>query len=44
MKNVGRHGGKVIGQPMNIPEVGKYVMFFDTEGNKDCLLQPVMRK
>ena len=33
-------GGKVLGQPMDIPGVGKYVSFTDTEGNRVSMLQP----
>jgi hypothetical protein len=34
MRRVGKEGGKVLGEPMQIPGVGKYVSFFDTEGNR----------
>lgn len=40
MKMVEAAGGKVIGKPMEIPEVGKYVSFYDTEGNRNSLMQP----
>lgn len=33
-------GGKVLGEPMQIPSVGQYVAFFDTEGNRASMLQP----
>ena len=37
-----RHaGGTVLGEPMEIPGVGKYVSFIDTEGNRVSMLQPV---
>jgi predicted enzyme related to lactoylglutathione lyase len=36
-------GGKVIGEPIEIPGVGQYVSFFDTEGNRVSMLQPVPR-
>lgn len=42
MKVVKKAGGKIIGQPMDIPGVGKYVSFVDTEGNKLSMLQPLM--
>lgn len=42
MKKVVRAGGKVLGQPMDIPGVGRYVSFKDTEGNRASLLQPSM--
>ena len=31
-------GGNVIGDPMEIPGVGQYVSFFDTEGNRASIL------
>jgi hypothetical protein len=37
---VERAGGKVLGEPMSIPGVGRYVSFLDTEGNRSSLLQP----
>ena len=40
MKDVGKAGGKVLGKPMDIPGVGRYVSFTDTEGNRVSLLQP----
>jgi predicted enzyme related to lactoylglutathione lyase len=40
MKKVARAGGKVLGEPMEIPGVGQYVSFFDTEGNRVSMLQP----
>jgi predicted enzyme related to lactoylglutathione lyase len=33
-------GGTVIGEPMDIPGVGKFVAFVDTEGNRGSILQP----
>lgn len=42
-KKVTDAGGKVIGEPMEIPGVGQYVSFFDTEGNRVSMLQPVPR-
>lgn len=43
MKKVADCGGKVLGEPMEIPGVGQYVSFFDTEGNRVSLLQPNSR-
>jgi uncharacterized protein len=43
MKKVAQSGGEVLGEPMDIPGVGKYVSFFDTEGNRVSMLQPVAR-
>ena len=33
-------GGKVLGEPMTIPGIGRYVPFLDTEGNQVGMLQP----
>ena len=40
MKKVEKAGGKVLGEPWDIPGVGLYVSFFDTEGNRVSMLQP----
>lgn len=40
MQKVAKAGGKVLGEPMDIPGIGKYVSFTDTEGNRVSLLQP----
>jgi len=40
MKRVEKAGGKVLGEPMEIPGVGLYVAFIDTEGNRVSMLQP----
>ena len=42
MKDVEEAGGKVLGEPMDIPGVGSYVAFVDTEGNRVSMLQPSM--
>jgi predicted enzyme related to lactoylglutathione lyase len=42
MKSVEEAGGKVLGDPMDIPGVGQYVSFIDTEGNRVSMLQPSM--
>jgi len=34
MNKVAKAGGKVLGEPMEIPGYGMYVSFFDTEGNR----------
>jgi len=34
-------GGKTIGNVMNIPGIGEFVMFRDTEGNQVGMLQPL---
>jgi uncharacterized protein len=36
-------GGRVLGEPMEIPGVGQYVSFTDTEGNRVSMLQPIPR-
>ena len=41
---VSQTGGQVIGKPVDIPGVGSYVSFRDTEGNICSLLQPVMHE
>ncbi len=40
MKKVKDAGGKVLGEPWDIPGVGLYVAFIDTEGNRVSMLQP----
>jgi len=40
MKKVEEAGGKVLGEPMDIPGVGSYVSFLDTEDNRLSMLQP----
>jgi predicted enzyme related to lactoylglutathione lyase len=40
MDKVTAAGGKVLGEPMEIPGIGRYVAFLDTEGNRSSLLQP----
>jgi uncharacterized protein len=39
MARVKAAGGEVLGEPMEIPGVGQYVAFTDTEGNRNSLLQ-----
>lgn len=41
MGKVTSAGGKVLGEPMDIPGVGSYVSFFDTEENRLSILQPL---
>ena len=43
MKTVATAGGKVLGDPMEIPGIGQYVSFYDTEGNRIAMLQPLPR-
>lgn len=35
-----KSGGKVLGKPMEIPGIGMFVSFKDTEGNRVGMLQP----
>jgi uncharacterized protein len=43
MKKVTESGGTVLGEPVEIPGVGQYVSFIDTEGNRVSMLQPLPR-
>jgi predicted enzyme related to lactoylglutathione lyase len=40
MMKIEAAGGKLSGEPMEIPDVGWFASFFDTEGNRANLLQP----
>jgi predicted enzyme related to lactoylglutathione lyase len=42
MQKVKEAGGQILGEPMDIPGVGAYVSFTDTEGNRVSLLNPGM--
>jgi len=42
MKKISSAGGKLMGEPVDIPGVGKYISFIDTEGNRVGTLQPTM--
>ena len=41
MEVVKNAGGQIEGNPMNIPGIGDFIMFKDTEGNRVGILQPV---
>ena len=43
MEKVRQMGGTVLGEPMAIPGVGRYVSFIDTEGNRLSMLEPLPR-
>ena len=43
MEAIKNAGGQVLGEPMDIPGVGAYVSFIDTEGNRVSILQPLMK-
>ncbi len=40
MEMVKKAGGKILGEPMDIPGIGKYVAIEDSEGNRVGTLQP----
>jgi uncharacterized protein len=42
MDKIAKAGGKVIGEPMEIPGIGKQISFSDTEGNRLSILEPTM--
>lgn len=42
IRDVNAAGGKILGEPMDIPGIGIYVAFNDTEGNRASLLQAKM--
>ena len=39
-QSVKDNGGEILSEPMNIPGIGDYVSFKDTEGNIVGMLQP----
>jgi predicted enzyme related to lactoylglutathione lyase len=41
MRKITAAGGTVLDQPMDIPGIGQYISFRDTEGNRVGVLQPV---
>ena len=43
MQQVAAAGGEVLGEPMEIPGIGQYLSFMDTEGNRVSMLQPLTR-
>ncbi len=42
MNAIEKAGGKVIDKPVKIPGTGIYVSFFDTEGNRVSIMEPIM--
>jgi predicted enzyme related to lactoylglutathione lyase len=40
MKDIEAAGGTLLGKPVDIPGIGMYVSFKDTEGNRCSILQP----
>jgi len=43
MKDVAAGGGKILGEPIEIPQIGLWVNFTDTEGNLVGMLQTAPR-
>jgi predicted enzyme related to lactoylglutathione lyase len=43
MDNIIGAGGKLLGEPMDIPGHGLYVSFYDTEGNRVSVIQPTTK-
>ena len=43
MRKVKTAGGKVLGEPMEIPDIGQCVSLIDIEGNRVSVLQPAPR-
>ena len=44
IEKVKKGGGKVLGEPVEIPGIGMYVSIIDTEGNRVSMLQPTNRR
>ncbi|MEJ2052281.1 MAG: VOC family protein [Calditrichaceae bacterium] len=42
IRKVKEAGGMILGEAQEIPGIGKYVSFIDTEGNRLSMLQPKM--
>jgi len=43
MDRITEAGGKLLGEPMDIPGHGLYVSFYDTEGNRASIIQPTVK-
>jgi predicted enzyme related to lactoylglutathione lyase len=41
VRHVEKAGGTILGEPTEIPGIGMYVSFIDTEGNRLSILQPL---
>jgi predicted enzyme related to lactoylglutathione lyase len=41
MNKIKSSGGELIGEPVEIPGIGQYLSFHDTEGNRVSILQPM---
>ena len=44
IKNIENAGGKVLGEPMEIPGFGMYISVIDTEDSRVSLMEPFMDK
>jgi uncharacterized protein len=44
IKHIKSAGGKVLGEPMEIPGYGLYASFTDTENNRVGMMQPLMER
>ncbi|MFO0703961.1 MAG: VOC family protein [Patescibacteria group bacterium] len=42
LKRIREAGGKLMGEPMDIPGVGKFASFIDPEGYRHSILKPIM--
>ena len=42
IRNITKAGGKVLGEPVEIPGYGWYVSFIDTEKNRVSIMEPFM--
>lgn len=40
MNKVAQSGGKILSEPQEIPGIGTWVSFLDTEGNRVSMIQP----
>jgi len=40
IQDIKKMGGTILGEPVEIPDIGWYVSFTDTEGNRVSILQP----
>jgi uncharacterized protein len=40
IQKINDNGGQVLGEPIDIPGFGMYVSFFDTEMNRNSIIQP----
>lgn len=41
LKEIKKAGGKIMGEPMDIPGIGRYGSFVDTEGNRVSVITPM---